>query len=197
MTLVIQVMMVLAALLASISSTAAQGHPTELWNPSDHVQLDLPLHELVVAAKTSATEATEAHKRLEVAMKDMPSGAALKTLSADLAKAASAASPQQAKRKLATPTSFTCESFAAFSPWSMCSDIVDYPFLMETSSSLAAMETAVRAMLPTASLGLIGNLCLDSLKRKVCADVYRPCVTGGKHVCARRYSILCSCDNKL
>jgi len=197
MTLVVHLMIVLAALLASTSSTAAQGHPTELWNPSDHVQLDLSLHELVMAAKTSATEATESHKRLEVAMKDMPSGASLKTLSAELAKAASAASPPQARRKLATPTSFTCESFAAFSPWSMCSDIVDYPFLMETASSLAAMETAVRAMLPTASLGMIGNLCLDSLKRKVCADIYRPCVTGGKHVRAWRYSILCSCDNKL
>ena len=189
MTKIVLVFMLLAVLLDKACASVAQGLSEELWNPSDNVQLDLSLDELVIAAKASAKEAVLLHKRMEVTLKDMLRAASLKTLSADFAKAAQAPPPPQAKRKLAIATSFTCESFTTFSPWSMCSDVVDYAFLVETSSNLSAMEAAARGMLPTASLGLISHLCLDSLKRKVCADIYRPCVSGGKYVCAH-YSCL-------
>jgi len=179
--MLVRLLIIAATMIAVFNSVAAQGHQTSVWNPLDHVKLDLSLEELVAATKASAVESMTAHKDREFSM--IPTGYALKEMNAKLAAAVAEGNhPYQERRKLATPTSFTCESFSKFSPWSMCSDIVDYPFLVETSSSRAAMETAVRAMLPTSALGFINNYCLSDLKKKVCAQVYQPCVTGGKFI---------------
>ena len=76
--------------------------------------------------------------------------------------------------------SFTCSpAFAAFSPWSMCSDVVDYPFLLLDTDTLQDLETAVRAAVPSTH-AFMDNACLSDYKRMICAQVYLPCVDGGK-----------------
>jgi hypothetical protein len=74
--------------------------------------------------------------------------------------------------------SFTCSpAFAAFSPWSMCSDVVDYPFLLLDTDTLQDLETAVRAAVPSTH-AFMDNACLSDYKRMICAQVYLPCVDG-------------------
>jgi len=184
MTHLLRFLVLSAVVLSFCKAIALKGPPSAVWNPSDHVKLDLSVDKLIVSAKASASQAMTLHKGVDFSV--IPSAYELKGMNAKIAASvADGSNPhqlqqQQGKRKLATPTSFTCESFATFSPFQMCSDIVDYPFLVETSSTLAAMETAVRAMLPTSTLGFINNYCLSDLKKLVCARVYQPCVSGGK-----------------
>jgi len=184
MTLLLRFLILSAAVLSFSDAIAFQGPPSAVWNPSDHVKLDLSVDELIASAIVSAAQAMTLHKGKDFSV--IPSGYEMKEINSKIAASAADGShpyqqqQQQGKRKLVIPTSFTCESFATFSPFQMCSDIVDYPFLVETSSTLAAMETAVRAMLPTSTLGFINNYCLSDLKKLVCARVYQPCVSGGK-----------------
>ena len=77
---------------------------------------------------------------------------------------------------------FTCApAFAAFSPWSMCSDVVDYPFLLLDTDTLADLEAAVRAAVPSTH-GFMDNTCLSDYKRMICAQVYLPCVADGTFI---------------
>jgi hypothetical protein len=78
---------------------------------------------------------------------------------------------------------FTCQSFSGFSPFSQCSDIVDYSFVVPTGSSQSTLEMAVRAALMFTEMPFIDNLCLADYKRMRCAQIYTPCVTDGTCNC--------------
>jgi hypothetical protein len=79
---------------------------------------------------------------------------------------------------------FTCQSFSGFSPFSQCSDIVDYSFVVPAGSSQGALELAVRAALMFTEMPFIDNVCLTDYKRLRCAQVYVPCLTDGERNCA-------------
>jgi hypothetical protein len=73
--------------------------------------------------------------------------------------------------------SFTCQSgWTSLSPFSLCSDVVDYSYLLLDSTTVAALEADARALLPSSTMGFISNTCLSDYKRMICAKVYAPCV---------------------
>lgn len=77
--------------------------------------------------------------------------------------------------------SFTCEPPQGFNPFSQCSDIVDYPFLVPANSNLYEMEYAVRLSIDFTEIPYVDNVCLTDYKRMRCAQIYMPCVAGGKY----------------
>lgn len=82
--------------------------------------------------------------------------------------------------------SFTCESFSAYSVYSVCSDVVNYPFYMAAGDSFDVMEASVRTDLAMDAGSLWGmrsfvsSTCMSDYKKLKCAEVYKPCVDNGK-----------------
>ena len=82
--------------------------------------------------------------------------------------------------------SFTCESFSAYSVYSVCSDVVNYPFYMAAGDSFDTMEASIRADLETDGGSLwsmrsfVNSACMSDYKKLKCAEVYKPCVDNGK-----------------
>ena len=80
---------------------------------------------------------------------------------------------------IAPPTTFTCVSLpTTYDPFTLCSEVVDYPFMMAFNSTLTTMDAAARAA-TSSGLAFLNSRCLTDLKRMICATVHRPCVTNG------------------
>lgn len=76
-------------------------------------------------------------------------------------------------------SSFTCQAgWSTPSPWSICSDVVDYPYMLSDSTTVGALEDAARAAVPSLA-DFISNTCLSDYKRMFCAQIYLPCVDNG------------------
>lgn len=81
---------------------------------------------------------------------------------------------------LESSSSFTCETLPiGYSPFTFCSGVVDYPFIVEAGSSLADLELATRSALTPFNI-FISPECMTDVKRLVCASVYKRCVDNGK-----------------
>lgn len=86
-----------------------------------------------------------------------------------------------AKHHVAAPTvtsvtTFTCSSFpVAYDPYTFCSGVVDYAFVIPTGSSLLTLETEARALSDNA-MAIFTTACLSDMKKLFCAMVYKPCI---------------------
>jgi hypothetical protein len=74
---------------------------------------------------------------------------------------------------------FTCAEFPpVYSPFSMCSTVVDYPFMLWNSDSLESLEVTAREAASHLN-EFMSTECLTDAKRLICAQVYQPCVQSG------------------
>lgn len=84
-----------------------------------------------------------------------------------------------AARKLQA-VAFTCQSLSSvYDPTTMCSGVVDYPFVVMDGQSLADLEATARSMAVMGN-AFLKTSCLIDIKRFICANVYQQCVPGGE-----------------
>ena len=140
------------------------------WKKSHHVNNGLA--SLTAVKKSDSTKSAESSlTSYEFVHEDMRD--ALHTLTKV------AGSHTVATDGLIAPTTFTCVSLpTTYDPFTLCSGVVDYPFMMPFNSTLTTMDAAARAA-TSSGLAFLNSLCLTDLKRMICATVYRPCVTNG------------------
>lgn len=82
--------------------------------------------------------------------------------------------------ELATADDFICISLpSGYSPFLTCSGIVDYPFYFNSGTSFEEMEASVRTLAAPFN-SFINSACLTDVKRLICAQVFKPCVSDGK-----------------
>ena len=80
----------------------------------------------------------------------------------------------------ATNPPFKCVTFPKeYSPFSFCSGVVDYPFVLWNNVTMQDLEAIARA--GTTFLNpFLGSPCLSDIKKLICANVYLECVPNGK-----------------
>ena len=166
-------MIILGLTVLAVCFVNARGSFTTAFNASLYVNLHKDLELAVLAVKSSAGKGILGNTQLNAT----EFNSSFNTIHEE--PHYSFESVAENRRKL--PSSFVCQSFDTFSPFSMCSDIVNYPFIVNAGSTKESLETDVRAMVPALN-GMINNLCLTDYKRMICAQIYQPCIPNGKYL---------------